>query len=119
MAAWGGVNPHDRVEVRSQRIQELSGDIYHYSFDSVADHLSTIDKFTEIGANEIIKRGKKVSLLSPLTHAWWTFVKLYIIRRGFLDGFAGFLASVLSFMHVFIKYSKVICYNKTKDQAKT
>ena len=107
-AHWGGVNPHDKVVVESGRISELRGDILHYSFDSISAHLQTLDKFTEIGANEIIKRGKKVSLLSPFTHATWTFVRMYFLRGGFRDGFAGLVASLLSFVHVFVKYSKVI-----------
>jgi glycosyltransferase involved in cell wall biosynthesis len=111
-ARWGGVNPHDRVEVDGGRIHELSGDILHYSFDSISAHIQTLDKFTEIGAQEIIKRGKRVTLLSPFTHATWTFLRMYVLRRGFLDGFAGLVASVLSFMHVFVKYAKVIFHRR-------
>ena len=84
----------------------LDGDIYHYSFDSISDHLQTIDKFTEIGADELIRKNKRFNMFSPLTHATWLFIKLYIIKRGFLDGFAGLTVSILSYMHVYIKYSK-------------
>lgn len=111
-ARWGGINPHDKVIVDSDRIVMLQGDILHYSFDSISAHLQTLDKFTEIGANEIIKRGKKVNLLSPFTHATWTFIRMYILRRGFMDGFAGLVASLLSFVHAFVKYSKVIFYRR-------
>lgn len=107
-AHWGGTNPHDRVLTDGNHIQHLAGDIQHYSFNSISEHLATIDKFTEIGADELIKKGKRVNVLSPLSHASWTFLKLYIFKRGFLDGFAGLLVSMLSFMHVFIKYSKAI-----------
>lgn len=115
-AQWGGINPHDKVIVSSDKIKELNGDILHYSFDSISAHIQTLDKFTEIGAQEIIKRGKKVSLISPFTHASWTFLRMYIIRLGFLDGFAGLVASFLSFVHVFVKYSKVIFYNRQQSQ---
>jgi len=71
-------------------------------------NLKTIDKFTEIGADDLINRNKSFNVLSPLTHASWTFFRLYIIKRGFLDGFAGLVVAVLSYMHVFIKYSKAI-----------
>ena len=84
----------------------MRGDIYHYSFDSISDHLKTIDSFTEIGANEIVRKNKRVTIFSPLTHASWTFFKLYLLKRGFLDGFAGLVVSVLSYVHVFVKYSK-------------
>ena len=107
-AKFGGTNPHDKVMVRSEKIGHLRGDILHYSFDTVSSHIQTLDKFSEIGANEIIKRGKKVSIFSPFTHGFWIFFRMYFLRRGFLDGFAGLLASVLSLMHVFVKYSKVV-----------
>ena len=111
-ALWGGVNPHDRIVLQSSKIKFLNGDILHYSFDTISAHIQTLDKFTEIGANEIIKREKQVSIFSPLTHGFWTFFRMYILRRGFLDGFAGFVASILSFVHAFVKYSKVLMHRK-------
>jgi glycosyltransferase involved in cell wall biosynthesis len=107
-AHWGGTNPHDHIITKGSHIVQLKGDIYHYSFDSISDHLQTIDKFTEIGADELINENKKFNPLSPLTHASWVFIKLYILKRGFLDGFAGLTVSVLSYMHVYIKYSKAL-----------
>ncbi len=114
-ASWGGTNPHDHIITSGNNIKKLNGDIYHYSFDSISAHLQTIDKFTEIGASELIKKNKRFNLFSPVTHASWTFIKLYILKRGFMDGFAGFVVSVLSFMHVFIKYSKAIIMRKANN----
>ncbi len=113
-AHWGGTNPHDHIISNGDNIKQLDGDLYHYSFDSISDHLQTIDKFTEIGAEELIKKNKSFNMLSPVTHSTWIFVKIYFIKRGFLDGFAGFLVATLSFMHVFIKYSKAIIMRKTQ-----
>ena len=117
---WGGTNPHDHIVTEGNNTVRLKGDIYHYSFDSISDHLKTIDSFTEIGADELVRKNKPVTIISPLTHASWTFLKLYVIKRGFLDGFAGLIVSVLSYMHVFIKYSKAyIKYKQVKyKQAK-
>ena len=117
---WGGTNPHDHIITQGKNIVRLKGDIYHFSFDSISDHLKTIDSFTEIGADELVRKNKPVTIFSPLTHASWTFVKLYLVKRGFLDGFAGLIVSVLSYMHVFIKYSKAyIKYKSVKyKQAK-
>ncbi|MBN1465295.1 glycosyltransferase family 2 protein [candidate division KSB1 bacterium] len=113
-ARWGGVNPHDKVIVDSERVHDLRGDLLHFSFDTISDHLQTVDRFTEIGAQEMIKKGKKVGLLTPFLHANWAFLRLYVIKLGFLDGFAGFVASLISCLHVFVKYSKVIAYYKQK-----
>ncbi len=107
-AKWGGANPHDKVLVSTGNIGRLRGDILHYSFDTVSSHIQTLDKFSEIGASEIIKGNKKVSILSPFTRGFWIFFRMYFLKKGFLDGFAGLLASVLSLVHVFVKYSKVL-----------
>jgi glycosyltransferase involved in cell wall biosynthesis len=106
-AKWGGTNPHDRVEVDGDDINELKGDILHYSFDSISEHIRTLDHFSEIGAREIIIKGKRVTAITPLLRGLWTFIKLFFLKRGFIDREAGFVVSVISGMHTFIKYSKV------------
>ena len=116
---WGGTNPHDHIITDGNKIVRLKGDIQHYSFDSISDHLQTIDKFTEIGADELIRKNKRFNTFSPLTHATWIFIKLYIIKRGFLDGFAGLTVSILSYMHVYIKYSKAYIKRKNMARRKT
>ena len=111
-AHWGGINPHDKVIVEKGRISDLQGDLLHYTCNSISEHLQNIDKLSEIGAREIIARDKHVFLLDPFTHGLWTFIRLYIFKRGFLDGLAGFIVSVLSFMHTFVKYSKVLAHQR-------
>ncbi len=114
-ARWGGTNPHDRVEVQGGNIVTLPGDILHYSFDSISDHLKTLDSFTEIGAREIIRKGRRVTVLTPFTHGAWTFFKTLVLKRGFLDGFAGWVVSVLSGVHAFVKYAKVIAIRRREN----
>ncbi len=107
-ASWGGTNPHDRVITQGSSIILLKGDMQHYSFDSISAHIDTIERFTEIGANELVRKNKRITVLSPITHASWTFIKIYLIRLGFLDGMAGLIVATLSYMHVFVKYSKAL-----------
>ncbi len=65
-ARWGGTNPHDHIITEGKNIVRLKGDIQHYSFDSISDHLKTIDSFTEIGADEIVRKNKHVSVAPTL-----------------------------------------------------
>ena len=113
---WGGTNPHDRIETRGSNIVQLKGDIEHYSFDSVSAHLITMDKFTEIGADELIRKNKSFNIFSPITHSAWTFLQMYFLKRGFLDGFLGLVISVLSATHTFTKYSKAIIKRRMAQQ---
>lgn len=111
-ARWGGINPHDRVEVSGSNIVTLKGDIQHYSFNSISEHLRTLDNFTEIGAREIIQQGKRVSVFSPITHGLTTFIKIYLLKQGFRDGLAGMVVSVLSGVHAYVKYAKVLFHER-------
>ena len=110
-AHWGGTDPHDKVIVTGGDIKLLPGDILHYSFDSISAHIQTLDKFTEIAAREIINSGKRATLLSAISRSFWMFNRMYFLKLGFLDGLAGFVASVISSGHVFVKYTKVIFHN--------
>lgn len=113
-ARWGGVNPHDRVVTdKGVAVIDLDGDILHYSFDSISAHLRTIDNFTEIGAREIIAKGKRVGLFSPLSHGLWTFLRVYLFKGGFRDGLAGLVVGVLSGVHAFVKYAKVLFHYRS------
>ncbi|HVS20085.1 MAG TPA: glycosyltransferase family 2 protein, partial [Planctomycetota bacterium] len=94
-ARWGGTNPHDKVVVSEGTVGRLRGDCLHRSFESVAGHVKTLQTFTDIAAAGMLARGQRVGVLDPLTHSVWTFVRLYVLQRGFLDGFAGLCASVL------------------------
>lgn len=109
---WGGVNLHEKILVEEGVVDTLAGDILHYSYDSLSDHIKTIDRFTDIAAQEIIDEGRRVSVLTPLVRANATFIKIYFLRLGFLDGFAGLAVAVLSFMHVFVKYGKVLTHQR-------
>lgn len=109
---WNDADVHESINSDGLTCKTLKGDILHYSFDSLSDHLQTIDRFTETGANDLIRKNKRISVLSPFTHASWTFIRIYFIRLGFLDGFAGILVATFSYMHVFTKYSKALIKKK-------
>jgi len=107
-ARWGGVNPHDRVDAAACRTIDLPGNILHYSYDSLGDHLRTVDRFSEIAAGELLAADRPVRAWEPFTHGAAAFLRLYLLQRGFLDGFAGFSASFLSAVYAYAKYAKVL-----------
>jgi hypothetical protein len=45
------------------------------------------------------------SLMSALIRSIWTFINVYFIRRGFLDGSVGLLAAFLYAQNNFNKYA--------------
>jgi hypothetical protein len=88
-------------------IEKLKGDLLHYSYYSIRQHLDQINKFSEIAANEGIMKGKKSSLFIAVFKSIWKFKRDYIFKLGFLDGYYGFVVCALSAHMVFIKYLKM------------
>ncbi|MEQ8925436.1 MAG: glycosyltransferase family 2 protein [Fulvivirga sp.] len=113
---WGGVNPHDSVEVEDGvKIQHLKGDILHYSFHTISQHIQQIDKFTTIAAQESHKRGKKAYFLTHLMiYPFWLFIKNYFLKLGILDGYYGFIVCINGAFYKFQKYAKLFVLNSSK-----
>ena len=103
---WGGRNPHDRVEVRGP-VGRLDGDLLHDSYRSLSDHLRQIDFFTTISAKEKRARGVRSSLARMALRPAWKFLRMYVLKAGFLDGPQGFVVAVLGSYYVFLKYAKL------------
>jgi hypothetical protein len=45
-------------------------------------------------------------MASALGHATWAFLKHYIFKRGFIDGWAGFVIAFGNFEGTFYRYAK-------------
>ncbi len=115
-AMWGGQNPHDRIVLdANSRVKFLSGDILHYSYYNLEQHLRKIDSFSTIFQEEMVRKGKHVPFLALVYKPPFRFLKTYIIDRGFLDGSEGFMIAMLSSYHVFLKYAKVYVYYRNKN----
>jgi glycosyltransferase involved in cell wall biosynthesis len=95
----------------------LKGDLLHYSFTSISEHLKKIEKYTELAALAAAEDGKDASLLKIWFSPKWHFFTEYIIKQGFLDGFYGYIICNLSAYSAFIKYSKIRAYKRGKNIA--
>lgn len=106
---WGGSNPHDKyLPEKGSKVQHLKGDILHYSFYTTEEHLKQIHSFSSIGAKALYKRGKKSSYLKLVLKPIARFVKAFFLKRGFLDGSAGFAIARYSAYANYLKYKKLI-----------
>ncbi|MFW5821523.1 MAG: glycosyltransferase [Bacteroidota bacterium] len=118
---WGGINPHDKflLEKGSSR-KFLKGDLYHYSYYSINEHIQQINKFSSIVANAYFAEKRKASYFNIFFHPIWRLFRDYIIKLGFLDGFYGLVISVNSAHETFLKYSKLRnLYREKAHEAKT
>jgi glycosyltransferase involved in cell wall biosynthesis len=102
---WIGGAVHERLQLDGS-VATLGGDLYHYSYPTLADHLVKINLYSRLFVKG--KPGRqnrvKMALLAPLHGAWAAF-RGYFLRCGFLDGFAGLCIAVFSGFATFVKYA--------------
>lgn len=114
-ASWGGVNPHDKVEMHKQTtVKHIQANLLHYSFYTIREHIEQINKFSTIKAEGLFKKGKKSHLCKMIFSSWFKFFKGYVLKLGFLDGIYGLIICANSGHANFLKYSKLWSLHKQK-----
>lgn len=112
---WGGENPHDRyIMEEGSKLKRLKGDILHYSYYNISQHIEQIHKFSSIAAQHKFEKGKNVPLFIVILRPFYQFFKTYIWKLGFLDGYFGLVLARLNVHYRFIRDIKLRELNKKK-----
>lgn len=106
-ANWSEDTVHEKVESLSgARFEKLQGDLLHESAENIESYLAKQNRYTSMQAQALAERGKWPGLgklvLSPVVR----FLKFYIVRKGFLDGWAGLVHIAIGCFNSFMKYAK-------------
>jgi len=113
-AQWQGEIHEDVVFTRETVVTHLNGDLLHYSYYSINEHIAQANKFSEIAAQQRFEQGKTVSLIKLTTAPFFKFIKEYFIKLGLLEGVYGFTISIISAHETFLKYIKLYLKNHHK-----
>lgn len=108
VAQWGGLNPHDRIILRRHvAVKQLQGEILHYSYSSIEEHVAQNERFSTIVAQSYSSAGLKTSWLRILINPCWAFLYGFVIRRGFLNGKKGLTIAINQSRYTFLKHKKL------------
>jgi glycosyltransferase involved in cell wall biosynthesis len=105
-ATWGGLDPHERIIVDG-KIRRLKNPLHHFSYRDIGDHMNRINRFTTVSAAELKSRGRRWRLADNLVRPAVRFIRSYLWKRGFLEGFPGFFTSATAAVYVFLRYAKL------------
>lgn len=109
---WNDRTVHENLIIQAnQRVIRLKSLIYHYSYPNAEFHVTKGKRYALEGAEELIKKNKQPALIKTLFGPAFRFFKMYVLKRGFLDGKAGFLlayreAKVVRWRYEFYKKLK-------------
>jgi len=96
---------HEGYEVLTGKpIGTLRHAVWQIPFRNLEEVIHKIDRYSSLGAQKMTR--KKVSMAGAVGHASWAFLKHYFFKRGFIDGWAGFVIAFGNFEGTFYRYAK-------------
>jgi glycosyltransferase involved in cell wall biosynthesis len=111
----GGRNPHDEIiPLEGATARRLPGDLLHYTYYTVDEHIQQVNRFTAIQARGAYEQGKRPSWFQILLAPPFKFLRSYIFHLGILDGYYGFLICRTSAYSTFLKHAKLKALYKSK-----
>ncbi len=114
-AKWGGTNPHDTVILNKGTKQEyLKGNLLHYSFNSINQHIEQITKFSDIKAEQDFLKDKSSPFYKIVFFPFIKFIIIYFLRLGIFDGYYGFVIAINSAHFTFLRFTKLKELNSKK-----
>ena len=106
VAQWTLDRVHEKVATKAT-IGYLHGDLLHESETTLEQYLVKQNRYTSLQAEELIQRGKRVTLLKLALSPIVRFFKFYVLRQGFRDGLPGLVHIAIGCFNSFTKYAKV------------
>ncbi len=98
---------HEGYVLHSDKpIGHMRNAIWQFPFKNMAEVMHKANRYSSLGAEKIMH--KKISMGSALVHGLWSFVKHYVFKLGFLDGWAGFVIALGNFEGTFYRYVKAL-----------
>ena len=85
----------------------LESPLLHYSFRSWRQYWPKIEKYTDWGASQAYREGKRAGAAGIVLRPILRFLKMYVARLGFLDGAEGAQLALLGAFSVYLKYAKL------------
>jgi glycosyltransferase involved in cell wall biosynthesis len=107
VGTWQTRRVHESVQVKGS-VGALAGELLHFPYDSVSDHLQRIDRYTSLAALDLHDTGRRASAAGLLLHPPGAFLRNYLLRGGIRDGRVGLAVSLLNATYVLMKHVKLL-----------
>ncbi len=111
---WEGAVHEKLVMQADTKVKHLKGDLLHYTYRTVKDHVDVSYRYADMAAKEMLQKGKKIGIIKLYLSPLFKFIKIFILNKGFLDGIFGFMIAATAAFFTFLKYALVRFYRENK-----
>ena len=86
----------------------------HFTVFDFGNAVQKQTKYSLLGGEFLFEKNKKVSIFKVIIKFPFEFIRVYFFQRNFLNGYEGFIWSMLASYSSFIKYAKLFDLNYNK-----
>ncbi len=105
---WSGSHVHESLKLKNGApVEHLKGDLLHYSYSTIDEHIQQSNHFSTLAAQKAFESGNDGSLAKVIFSPSVKFIRDYVFKAGFLDGYYGYIIARISAFATFMKYSKL------------
>jgi len=107
---------HEGFDIHG-RLGYLKSDVLHFSFRDLEQVINKTNRYSTLGMQKMRQQGKTAGMGTALARGLWAFFRIYIIKLGFLDGWAGFVIALGNFEGTYYRYAKLALHTQQTDKA--
>lgn len=108
---------HESVSLSKGKTGRLKSHLLHYPHPTLDSLIDKINRYSGEAAKMMLAKGTRTGVPKIVLHSMWTFIRIYFLRLGILDGRHGFVLAVTAASGNFLRYSKLMFLVEAKDQA--
>ncbi|MEQ5800490.1 glycosyltransferase family 2 protein [Halomonas sp. H10-9-1] len=113
-AGYNDALVHEKLEnPQALPVRPLQGDLLHYTYRDLRHYLEKSAHYAQAWAEQRAARGKRGNLAAGIGHGIGCFLRMYLLKAGFLDGRQGLLLALLSAHSTFAKYADLWVRTRT------
>jgi glycosyltransferase involved in cell wall biosynthesis len=105
-ARWTGMEPHAYLEVTG-KVARLRSDLRHFSNESIDRQIAKIGPYNHDFVQHLVAKGLRPGVFHLVLRPLWRFLRAYIFKLGFLDGWQGYYIACLTAFSTLTRYAKV------------
>lgn len=105
---WDEAPVHEKLLLPAEvTVKELKGYVLHYTMKDIDDYSRKMRNYAMLNAEKYYKQGKKAHWFKLRLSPTFTFLNYYILKRGFLDGYLGYISARMTAYYTFLKYARL------------
>jgi glycosyltransferase involved in cell wall biosynthesis len=108
----GALTYHDDLVHEGYTINSTVGymknSINQIPYKDLSQLVSKMENYSSLGARKMLKDGRRGSMAGAFIHGLAAFLKVFVFKLGFLDGWAGFIIAFSGFEATFYRYAKLV-----------